>query len=155
MLRRSLYYGLGLAGIVLATSPALAQSESIAALPVEGIVAALQNNGRVSMSGTHFESDSADLLEGSGIVLAKLAESLGQLPDARLAVIGHTDSTGDFVSNVDLSERRAQAIVNALVANFAILGDRLVALGAGPIDPVASNATEGGRASYRRILVTA
>jgi outer membrane protein OmpA-like peptidoglycan-associated protein len=138
-------------GLMAASPPALAQTESIAAMPVEGIIAALENEGRVSMSGTHFESDSAELLDGSGSVLAKVAESLVQLPDARLAVVGHTDSTGDFVSNVDLSERRAQAVINALFANFAVSGDRLVALGAGPIDPATTNATEGGRAVNRRV----
>jgi hypothetical protein len=73
------------------------------------------------------------------------------LPDARLAVVGHTDSTGDFAYNVDLSARRAQSVIEALITDHTIERTRLVGLGAGPIDPLASNATPGGRAMNRRV----
>jgi outer membrane protein OmpA-like peptidoglycan-associated protein len=151
MTRKHLIYGLFMAGLMAGSSPVLAQTESISTMPVEGIVKALKSDGRVSMSGTLFESDSAKLTDASGVVLAKLAVSLTQLPDAKLAVVGHTDTTGDFAYNVDLSERRAQAVIEALVAKHSIRRARLVALGAGPIDPAASNATSEGRAQNRRV----
>jgi hypothetical protein len=151
MSTKHLVHGLFIAGLIAASSPALAQVESLSATSVEDIVEVLISEGRVSMSGTHFESESAQLTDASSAVLAKLAQSLGQIPDATLAVVGHTDSTGPFVYNVDLSERRAQAVLDALVANHGVSGDRLVALGAGPIDPAATNTTEEGRAQNRRV----
>jgi outer membrane protein OmpA-like peptidoglycan-associated protein len=116
------------------------------------IAEALRAEGRVTMSGTFFETDSAQLIDGAQEVLFKLAKSLEQMPDVRLAVVGHTDGTGDFAYNVDLSERRAQTVLDTLIGDpFNVAPTRLVALGAGPIDPVASNLFDEGRALNRRV----
>ncbi len=144
-----------LSALLCSSAPpaALAQSQApaIASMTVEAIVEALKSNGRVAMAGTFFESDSAQLTPDSGAVLAKLAESLEQMPDARVAVVGHSDSSGGFAYNVDLSARRAQNVIEALVKDQAVARARLVALGAGPIDPATSNATPEGRAQNRRV----
>ncbi|WP_299354298.1 OmpA family protein [uncultured Shimia sp.] len=114
--------------------------------------AVLHANGRVSMSGTFFASDSATLSDGANEVLFKLARVLEGMPDARLAVVGHTDSTGDFSSNLELSQTRAQAVVDALVAAPNNVDPaRLAAVGVGAIDPVASNTSTEGRALNRRV----
>lgn len=116
------------------------------------ILETLRSEGRVSMSGAFFETDSADLTASADEALAKLARGLANNPEVRLAVVGHTDSTGDFAYNLDLSERRAQAVVDALRAEpYGVAPERLVALGAGPVDPVASNLSEEGRALNRRV----
>ena len=96
MTRKYLIYALVAAGLVAASVPALAQMKSISSMPVDDIVKALKSEGRVSMSGTVFESDSAKLTVASSGVLAKLADSMTQLPAARLAVVGHTDITGAY-----------------------------------------------------------
>jgi len=70
----------------------------------------------------------------------------------RLAVVGHTDSTGAFEHNLELSEARAQAVVTALLNEpYNIAPTRLVAVGVGPIAPVASNLSDEGRALNRRV----
>jgi OOP family OmpA-OmpF porin len=67
----------------------------------------------------------------------------------KLRVEGHTDSDGDDVSNQDLSERRAQSVVNWLV-DRGIERHRLHAVGCGERDPVASNDTSEGKQRNRR-----
>jgi OOP family OmpA-OmpF porin len=67
----------------------------------------------------------------------------------KLRVEGHTDSDGDDAMNQELSERRAQSVVDWLVAN-GIDRNRLAAVGCGERDPIASNATEEGKQRNRR-----
>ena len=69
----------------------------------------------------------------------------------KLYVVGHTDNTGIFDSNIKLSNDRAIAVVNALVTKFSVNAARLKAFGDGPTSPVASNETEEGRALNRRV----
>ncbi len=67
-------------------------------------------------------------------------------------MIGHTDSTGPFEHNVELSEARAQGVVSALLKEpYNIAPTQLVAVGIGPISPVASNLSDEGRALNRRL----
>jgi hypothetical protein len=153
MNKKLLMNGLFAAGL-MATMPlsfAQAQSMAISQMPIADIVATLKSEGRVSMSGALFESNNHKLTGSAGDVVAKLAESLKQLPDAKLAIVGHSDSTGDFAYNVDLSARRAQSVIEALVSNHGIKRARLVGLGAGPIDPLATNSTADGRSLNRRV----
>jgi OOP family OmpA-OmpF porin len=65
-------------------------------------------------------------------------------------VAGHTDSVGTDSYNQGLSERRAQAVVNYLVAK-GINASRFKARGYGESEPVADNATDEGRAENRRV----
>ncbi len=154
MISRRMKTGL-LATLLLGASVPLAaaqsQPPSIEDMTANDILKAMQIDGRVAMAGTFFESDSAKLTAEAETVLSKLAESLEQMPDARVAVVGHSDSTGDFAYNVDLSAMRAQNVIEALVSNHGVRRARLVGLGAGPIDPAASNATPEGRAQNRRV----
>jgi outer membrane protein OmpA-like peptidoglycan-associated protein len=68
----------------------------------------------------------------------------------RLIVAGHTDGKGGFNYNIDLSKRRAEAVVREL-AGMGVAPSRLRPFGAGPAAPVASNAGEDGRAKNRRV----
>ena len=65
--------------------------------------------------------------------------------------MGHTDMVGDATSNMKLSQARAQSVITALVSKHGIAAARLVAFGAGPWAPVASNKTDDGRAKNRRV----
>ena len=69
----------------------------------------------------------------------------------KLWVVGHTDSTGEYEMNMDLSRRRAAAVIAALTGGHGIAADRLQPAGVGPLAPVASNDTEEGRAKNRRV----
>ena len=75
---------------------------------------------------------------------------LKNYPDLVLEVQGHTDDQGDDDYNLDLSRRRATTLVTYL-GLFGIDAARLTAAGYGESQPVASNATEEGRAQNRRV----
>ena len=99
-----------------------------------------------------FQSDS-DLLTGEGIeVVAQLANFIRKCPGLRFHIVGHTDSSGGFQHNKELSKRRAETVKDALVG-AGIGASRLTTEGAGESFPLVSNDTEEGRAINRRIEV--
>jgi OmpA-OmpF porin, OOP family len=119
----------------------------------DNIKKALESDGRVSLSGVLFETDSARLNPAGEDLVARLAAVLKQNPGIKVAVVGHTDSTGAFQYNLDLSHHRAQSIVSSLVQQHGIDQHRLAPVGVGPLSPVASNDTPEGRAQNRRVDV--
>ena len=66
-------------------------------------------------------------------------------------MVGHTDSVGGFDGNLALSRRRAEAVAAALVKDYGVAAGRLVGNGVASLAPVASNASEEGRAKNRRV----
>jgi len=68
----------------------------------------------------------------------------------KILVTGHTDSVGDKDYNIDLGERRAEAVVSYMVSKGVDSG-RLASVGLGFSQPVADNSTEEGRSQNRRI----
>lgn len=102
--------------------------------------------------GILFSTDSAAV---SGIAqndLYAVARNLNEYPNSRVEVVGHTDNTGSASYNMDLSQRRAQSVAGILTAG-GVAGSRIVAVGRGEDQPVASNATEQGRAQNRRVEI--
>lgn len=97
-----------------------------------------------------FASGSVEIDEGSLPGLATIAGLFERCPDAEIEVSGYTDSKGDERMNLDLSQARAEAVMTDLLDRGVPLR-RLRARGFGEADPVASNETEAGRASNRRI----
>ncbi|HUE83432.1 MAG TPA: OmpA family protein [Pyrinomonadaceae bacterium] len=85
--------------------------------------------------------------------LQEIANLLRQSPSLNLFVVGHTDNQGGHDYNMDLSRRRADAVVKALVAEYGIPRSRLEAAGISFLAPVASNATEEGMNDLLRWLV--
>jgi outer membrane protein OmpA-like peptidoglycan-associated protein len=75
-----------------------------------------------------------------------------EYPNAKFSIEGHTDSVGAAKSNQLLSERRANAVRDYLIAN-GIAADRLTAQGFGEEKPIDSNNTKAGRANNRRVEV--
>lgn len=96
-----------------------------------------------------FAFDSAELRPDAVAELNDVVLLLRDRPDVPVVVAGHADSTGDPAYNVQLSERRARAVVEHLRAR-GVTND-LAARGFGASEPVASNATAEGRAANRRV----
>lgn len=117
------------------------------------IAAALQRDGKVVLRGVLFATDSADLSPEGEAQAARLAAALNASPDIVVAIVGHTDNTGDVQYNMGLSDRRARALATALVQQHGISGNRLAPVGIGPFSPVAPNTTPDGRAQNRRVEV--
>ena len=97
-----------------------------------------------------FEVGSAQLSTDATELLDRAIEILGENPTTRLTVEGHTDDVGSAEDNLALSEQRAQAVVDYLIAG-GIAADRLTAIGYGESRPIADNSTAEGRAENRRI----
>lgn len=117
----------------------------------EALARDLTTAGRAALYGVSFDTNSATLQPASQPALAEVARMLDHNPQLRLYVVGHTDDVGEMKVNLDLSRRRAEAVVAALVGQYKIQPDRLEAAGVGPLAPVAPNASEQGRALNRRV----
>ena len=102
-----------------------------------------------------FDFDSERIKPESYPILENLAAALqNQLADITIAVTGHTDNIGTDEYNLDLSERRANAVKIFLVERLGIQASRLIAKGFGEAQPLADNATAQARAHNRRVEFT-
>ena len=82
--------------------------------------------------------------------LDKLAEVLKNNMDTNINIYGHTDSKGTDAYNLSLSERRAAAVKSYLISQ-GVSATRMMTMGVGEKEPVASNTTDAGRAENRRV----
>ncbi|NBD07369.1 OmpA family protein [Corallococcus silvisoli] len=103
------------------------------------------------LEAVFFENNQAVIQKRSNAVLDKVAAILVSHPDiAKVRVEGHTDNTGKAQYNLDLSQRRSEAVVDYLVGK-GVQRERLEAKGFGPTQPIADNAKADGRAKNRRV----
>ncbi|MFN6976642.1 MAG: OmpA family protein [Gemmobacter sp.] len=110
--------------------------------------------GPLALDGLAFPPNGATLAPGPTPLLDRIGALLAANPDLRVTVIGHTDASGDAAANRALSERRAAAVRDRLVAVPGVDPAQVAAMGAGQDRPRASNATPEGRAENRRVEVT-
>ena len=101
-------------------------------------------------SEVQFATSSAAVKPGFDRTLTKVANVIQRYPGMQITIIGHTDSTGTDAYNQRLSERRAEAVRDRLVAR-GVAADQLSTVGRGPHEPRADNATPEGRAANRRV----
>jgi outer membrane protein OmpA-like peptidoglycan-associated protein len=106
---------------------------------------------RTEIHGIHFAFGSAALTPESDPTLGEIAQLMADNPTWAVTIEGHTDSIGTRASNLDLSKRRAAAVVNALVTRYHVSAARLSSAGFGDTRPVAPNSTIEGRARNRRV----
>lgn len=105
-----------------------------------------------SNSQVNFAYNSAQITPQAASVLSQIGATLNQFPETLVTVAGHTDSDGSDAYNLDLSRRRADSVVQFLSSqgvNYA----RLQAMGYGESQPIASNASEAGKAQNRRVEI--
>jgi outer membrane protein OmpA-like peptidoglycan-associated protein len=79
-----------------------------------------------------------------------MGKLLAANPALRVYVVGHTDNQGGLAANLELSQRRAEAVVKSLAA-LKIDPQRMVAKGVASLAPLGSNANDAGRARNRRV----
>ena len=112
---------------------------------------ALKENGRVDVYGIYFDFDKDVLRPESEPVLRQIADVMNANPTWNLYLNGHTDNVGGDAHNLDLSNRRAAAVKQALVAQYRIGPSRLTPQGYGAKQPKETNDTIEGRARNRRV----
>lgn len=118
-----------------------------------GLSEALDQAGRAVLEDLVFDSGSAALAEGDYASLAAVAAWLQANPDGTIALVGHTDASGSLAANIALSDRRAEAVAEALVSAHDVDPARVAAEGVGFLAPRATNQTEAGRQKNRRVEV--
>lgn len=127
------------------------QTDQIAFVDAGAMAQSIDANGRVALYGILFDFDKAEIKAESRPTLDEIAKFLKASPALAVVVAGHTDSKGAFDYNVDLSKRRAAAVVTELTGRYGIAAARLTPFGAGMASPIASNDAEAGRARNRRV----
>jgi OOP family OmpA-OmpF porin len=98
-----------------------------------------------------FDTGKAEIKTNFAPELAKVADFLSKYPTAKAVIEGHTDASGNPERNQILSQRRANAVMAAIVKDFGIAADRVSAVGYGADRPIADNNTKEGRAQNRRV----
>ena len=127
------------------------QANKISFVDSDQMRSALADQGRISLYGIQFDFDKDSLRAESDKSLDEIAKLLDANDALRLSIVGHTDNKGSDDYNLDLSRRRADNVVQALVRDHGIKASRLDARGAGASEPVAANDSETNRALNRRV----
>ncbi len=110
----------------------------------------LITEGKFVTNDIHFEYNKADLKSESWRTIFNVADMMKLHTDVNLRIEGHTDGDGSETYNMDLSQKRANAVMDALVKE-GISRSRLSAKGFGESKPIASNSTNEGKALNRRV----
>jgi outer membrane protein OmpA-like peptidoglycan-associated protein len=111
----------------------------------------LQRDGKVALYGVTFDTNKAVIREQSGEQLEQMAKALQAQPRMKVFIVGHTDDQGEFDANLALSQKRAQAVADALAGKYGIPASRMTPRGVANLAPVASNGSDEGRAKNRRV----
>ena len=104
----------------------------------------------MNLKGVNFDNDQATLRPDAIAILDEAAATLKRYPGLKVEIAGHTDSASSDAHNMELSQRRAQAVLDYFVSK-GVEADRLSAKGYGETSPIADNATAEGRFQNRRV----
>ncbi len=119
--------------------------------PNEAEVLRTGNSIVLRLVGLSFDSGAATIKPDQAALLEKVERAVEIFSDSIITVEGHTDSFGSDESNLELSQRRADAVRAYLLANMELAPYRISAMGYGETRPISSNETAEGRARNRRI----
>ncbi|SDM64178.1 OmpA family protein [Kriegella aquimaris] len=111
----------------------------------------LISEGKVSTNGILFDSGSANIQPQSMGIIRQISQVLQQETTMKLKIVGHTDADGENATNLELSQKRADAVKNALVSIYSIGADRLSTEGKGETEPIGDNSNADGKAQNRRV----
>lgn len=113
----------------------------------------IDRDGKIALYGILFDIGKSDIKPESAEALKTITEYLNANSAVKIIIVGHTDNTGNYDSNITLSKSRAESVKNWLVTNSKIDASRLRTEGAGQFCPVASNTSEDGRKQNRRVEI--
>jgi OOP family OmpA-OmpF porin len=115
------------------------------------MLTALNSTGSIALY-INFETGKSDIKTESQPIIDQIVELLKNNPSLKISIEGHTDNVGAVASNQTLSEKRAKAVMDALIAK-GIDKSRLSFKGYGSSKPIGDNANEDGKAKNRRVEI--
>ncbi len=121
--------------------------------PGEAEVLVQNDNLLIRLFGLKFQPGRAIIQPEYFSLLTKVQRAIYEFPDSYILIEGHTDATGSSYKNKVLSQQRAKAVKEYLIANLNLKDSQIEAIGLGDQEPIASNKTPEGRAKNRRIEV--
>lgn len=143
------------APVVAKAAPAPKPAAPVAAAPAAAAPAPALPSEKVSIAlDVQFASGKSVVDAQYNDQLKKVADFLKTYASSKAEIEGHTDNVGKETFNVSLSQKRADAVRQALIERFGADGSRLSAKGYGPSQPIADNTTADGRAKNRRVVAT-
>jgi outer membrane protein OmpA-like peptidoglycan-associated protein len=122
--------------------------------PNEAEVYKKENQVIIRLKAMYFPVGQSVIMPQNYVLLSKVQRAISLFGEPDVIIGGHTDSTGSEGLNEMLSQQRAEAVRQYFVANGTIPFEKIIAVGYGSMRPIASNATEAGRAMNRRIDIT-
>jgi outer membrane protein OmpA-like peptidoglycan-associated protein len=137
--------------VELVEGKAMETNKVSASLDASAMAKSIATDGKVAVYGVTFDTDKADIQPKSKAALDEMAKLMAADPKLKVYIVGHTDSVGDFAHNVDLSQRRAEAVARMLATSYKVDAKRLMPRGVASLAPVASNDAEAGREKNRRV----
>ena len=111
----------------------------------------LLTEGKLVTYGIYFDVNKDVVKPESYGTLSDISKVLNEVPEVKVKIVGHTDSDGPDVANLDLSKRRASAVKDELVKSFGVNPDRLETDGMGESQPIAPNDSPVNKALNRRV----
>ncbi len=141
--------------VMVDTLETKAMAQTMDSPTADEMVAAITTSGRIALYGILFDSSKAEVKSESKDTMAEIGKLLATNKSLKLLVVGHTDNVGGFAANLELSKKRADAVVAQLVSQYKVDAKRLQSFGVAYASPVASNVEEAGRAKNRRVELVA
>ncbi len=142
-------WGAPVAAVVVAEPAAMDNGNVV--VSTDRLQKGLADEGKIALYGIYFDTGRAEVKPESKGQLDEMAKLLNGDKSLKVVIVGHTDNQGSADANVALSQRRADAVVAALVSTYKVDAARLRARGVASFAPVATNRTEVGRAKNRRV----
>ena len=151
--RAALLFGLLLISAALLGRANSSEAQARAQAVSSGAETRATDHGLIlTLGDVGFEAGKASLQPTAMTAIDRLAQLMSVYPERFVRIEGHTDSLGDDAANQQLSERRATAVRDALLAR-GVDAARVEAVGYGETRPIADNATPDGRQKNRRIEI--
>lgn len=119
---------------------------------VNGYGCAVEEKAEFTMN-VEFQSGKSTIGSQYNSQIEDLANFMKKHAQTKVEVQGHTDTSGSAAINTKLSQKRAEAVMNAVV-KMGVAKDRLTAKGYGPSQPIADNSTQEGKQKNRRVVIS-
>lgn len=129
--------------------------DNLIAVNAEEMLKGIRVDGKIALYGIFFDVNKVIVKPESKTTLDEISSLLKMDASLNLYVVGHTDMTGSFDHNMDLSKRRAAAVVKELTSQYGINPARLTPQGVGSLCPISTNESETGRKQNRRVELVA